>query len=74
MKNSSFSQPILKRLALLTLITLCLQAGLLFLITLPDPAKNENAIERLETETKMLSRVLVPYLQQDDHAQAEQPA
>lgn len=72
MKNSSFSQPILKRLALLTLITLCLQAGLLFLITLPDPAKNENAIERLETETKMLSRVLVPYLQQDDHAQAEQ--
>ncbi|CAM3724131.1 ATP-binding protein [Rheinheimera salexigens] len=72
MKNLSFSRPIFKRLALLSMIILCVQASLFFFISLPDPEQNNVGLERLETESKMLSRILLPLLQQKNNKQAEQ--
>lgn len=72
MKNPSFSRPIFKWLALLSIITLCIQASLFFFFSMPDPEQNNNNLIRLETETKMLAKVLQPLLVQKDGQQAEQ--
>lgn len=72
MKNPSFSRPIFKWLALLSIITLCIQACLFFFFSMPDPEQNNNSLVRLETETKMLTKVLQPLLIQKDSQQTEQ--
>ncbi|WNO62035.1 hybrid sensor histidine kinase/response regulator [Rheinheimera sp. MMS21-TC3] len=72
MKNPSFSRPIFKWLALLSVITLCVQAGLFYFLNMPDPEQNNNSLVRLEAESKMLTKVLQPLLIQKDSQQTEQ--
>ena len=72
MENTSFSKPIFKRLVVLSIIILLVQAILFGLVNQPDPDANSKQLERLEAETNILNRVLVPLLKQDNFAEAEQ--
>jgi signal transduction histidine kinase/CheY-like chemotaxis protein len=72
MKNVSFSRPLFRRLVMLSVIILSVQASLFVIFSQPDPEQHAVGLARLETESKMLSQVLRPLLQQNNDKQAEQ--
>lgn len=72
MKNTSFSKPIFRRLTLLSFLTLLTQAALFVFISQPDPGLNEQQLNRLNADSRLLGRVLLPLLAQNDITAAEQ--
>ncbi|GAB2934834.1 hybrid sensor histidine kinase/response regulator [Rheinheimera gaetbuli] len=72
MENTSFSKPIFKRLALLSLLILLVQASLFMLLQQPDPAFAEKKLDRLDADSKLLTRVVQPLVAANDFAAAEQ--
>lgn len=72
MENTSFSKPIFKRLALLSILILLVQAALFVLLQQPDPAFAEKKLDRLVADSKLLGRVVQPLIAQNDFAAAEQ--
>ena len=72
MKNTSFSKPIFKRLVLMCVLTLAVQAALFMLLSKPDPNFAEKQLERLVAETKLVSRAVAPLLRRNDISATEQ--
>ena len=72
MENTSFSKPIFKRLTMLSILTLLTQAALFVFISQPDPDLNEQQLNRLNADSRLLGRALLPLLAQNDITAAEQ--
>lgn len=72
MKNTSFSKPIFKRLALMCVLTLLVQAALFMLLNKPDPNFAEKQLDRLSADSKLVSRSIAPLLQRNDISATEQ--
>ena len=72
MENTSFSKPIFKRLALLSVLALLAQAALFMLLNKPDAGLNDARLERLDADTKLIAKAVAPLLRQNDIANAEQ--
>ena len=72
MENTSFSKPIFKRLILLSILTLVVQAALFMLLNQPDPSFAEKKLDRLQADTKQLGRVIGSLIKREDFAAVEQ--
>jgi signal transduction histidine kinase/CheY-like chemotaxis protein/HPt (histidine-containing phosphotransfer) domain-containing protein len=72
MENTSFSTPIFKRLALMTVLALLVQAALFMLLNKPDPDLVGKQLARLSAEVKLVGRAIAPFLQNNDIAATEQ--
>ncbi|MCS4308061.1 signal transduction histidine kinase/CheY-like chemotaxis protein/HPt (histidine-containing phosphotransfer) domain-containing protein [Rheinheimera pacifica] len=72
MENTSFSKPIFKRLTLLSLLILFAQAALFAWLNQPEPGLNEQQLNRLTADSRLLSRVLQPLLAENNTAATEQ--
>lgn len=72
MENTSFSKPIFKRLILLSILTLVVQAALFMLLNHPDPSFAEKKLDRLQADTKQLGRVIGSLIKREDFAAVEQ--
>lgn len=72
MENTSFSKPIFKRLTLLSLLILFTQAALFTWLNQPEPGLNEQQLNRLTADSRLLSRVLQPLLAENNTAATEQ--
>ncbi len=72
MENTSFSKPIFKLLALMSVLVLIVQGALFLLLNKPDPHLAEQQLDRLTIESKLISRALTSPLQQKDLSATEQ--
>ena len=72
MENTSFSKPIFKRLILLSILMLVVQAALFMLLNQPDPSFAEKKLDRLQADTKQLGRVIGSLIKREDFAAVEQ--
>ena len=72
MKNTSFSRPIFKRLILLSLFTLLVQAGLFMALNQPDPNYNDKQLARLSADATLVQRAITPLLQSNNSSATEQ--
>ncbi|HEY0921206.1 hybrid sensor histidine kinase/response regulator [Rheinheimera pacifica] len=72
MENTSFSKPIFKRLTVLSLLILFAQAALFAWLNQPEPGLNEQQLNRLTADSRLLSRVLQPLLAENNTAATEQ--
>jgi signal transduction histidine kinase/CheY-like chemotaxis protein/HPt (histidine-containing phosphotransfer) domain-containing protein len=72
MENTSFSKPIFKRLAFMTLLALVVQAALVMLLNKPDPDAVDNQLERLRADSLLVGRAVTPLLQRGEFSGAEQ--
>jgi signal transduction histidine kinase/CheY-like chemotaxis protein/HPt (histidine-containing phosphotransfer) domain-containing protein len=72
MENTSFSKPIFKRLTVLSLLILFAQTALLAWLNQPEPGLNEQQLNRLTADSRLLSRVLQPLLAENNTAATEQ--
>lgn len=72
MENTSFSKPIFKRLTLLALLIIFVQAALFAWLNQPDPGLNVQQLSRLNADSRLLSRVLQPLLAENNTAATKQ--
>lgn len=72
MDKTSYTKPIFRRLALMAVLILLLQAALFTLFTLPEQNKDENQIARLAAETTVLASALSTPLRNNNTQAAEQ--
>lgn len=72
MENTSFSKPLFKRLALMLMLALLVQAALFMQLNKPEPNLAAKQLDRLTVETKLIGRAIGPLLQTDNITGAEQ--
>ncbi|KKO47335.1 histidine kinase [Arsukibacterium ikkense] len=72
MEKTSYTKPMFRRLTLLAVIILLLQAALFTLFTLPEQNKDANQLARLTAETTILASALSAPLRSDNLNTAEQ--
>ncbi|WP_290611288.1 hybrid sensor histidine kinase/response regulator [Arsukibacterium sp. UBA3155] len=72
MEKTSYTKPMFRRLALMALVILLLQAALYTLFTLPEQNQEEQQLARLTAETTILASALSTPLRNDNIQAAEQ--
>ncbi|WP_254795400.1 hybrid sensor histidine kinase/response regulator [Arsukibacterium indicum] len=72
MEKTSYTKPMFRRLALMALLVLLLQAALFILLTLPEQNREEHQLARLAAETTVLASALSIPLRNDNTQAAEQ--
>ncbi|WP_027669801.1 hybrid sensor histidine kinase/response regulator [Rheinheimera baltica] len=72
MKNTSFSKPLFKRLALMSLLMLLVQAALFTLLNKPDPNLTQSKLERLGADANLVARAITPLMLVGDISGTEQ--
>lgn len=72
MEKTSYTKPMFRRLALMAMIILLLQAALFTLFTLPEQNRDEQQLARLSAETTILANALRIPLRNDNIQAAEQ--
>ena len=72
MKNSSFSKPLFKRLALMSVLMLVAQAALFMFINKPDTNLTSAQLERLAADSKLLGRAITPLFASGNYSAIEQ--
>ncbi|KKO48730.1 histidine kinase [Arsukibacterium sp. MJ3] len=72
MEKNAYTKPLFRRLGLMALLLLLLQAALFTLFTLPEQNQEENQLARLSAETTILASALGAVLQNNNITDAEQ--
>ncbi|MAA96654.1 MAG: hypothetical protein CML21_19375, partial [Rheinheimera sp.] len=72
MEKTTYTKPMFRRLVLMALLILLLQAALFILFTLPDQNREEQQLARLTAETTILASALSGPLRDDNIQTAEQ--
>lgn len=72
MESTSFSKPIFKRLALLALITVMVQAALFISLNKPEQGLSDKQLKRLNIDSQLLLASVKPLLQEQNITAIEQ--